>query len=230
MISKILSLLWVLIAIGFLNRCGSTTSSTDLTFKGGGGTLQASNPLQLKVKVYSIYLSTSEFCTSPKQVFNDTSPSYKNVLDHPTLGSASNADGSWNGTYKCIIIKMSDVIKFTPATTDGTCQANTEYTLDVCGSGYSTKDINGNSSNCDSTDNTPYLYLSTASTSEGGTVDDKPWVPPVSGTLTNGFKLQNAFVVSGAKTGTFNVDGSGKVDGSSSQGCDMQPPSFSFKE
>ncbi len=89
----------------------------------GGG-----DPASLKVKVYGVYASTSPQCTNPIQVFLKTTGDYVDLLQNPTLGGGDLPDG----TYECVIIKMSDVIKHTPKVTDSTCVAGTEYTGEVC--------------------------------------------------------------------------------------------------
>src|SRR5436190_21784734 len=82
----------------------------------------------LKLQVYSVMLSTSPLCTNPYTVFNSTSPTEVDFLSAPTLGSGNPPDA----TYNCVIIKMSDIIKFMPSTSGGLCTAGTEYTADVC--------------------------------------------------------------------------------------------------
>ena len=82
----------------------------------------------LKLQVYSVMLSTSPQCTSPVTVFSSATPTEVDFLATPTLGSGNPPDG----TYHCVIIKMSDLIKFTPSTTAGLCSASVQYTADVC--------------------------------------------------------------------------------------------------
>ena len=67
----------------------------------------------LKLQVYSVMLSTSPQCTSPVTVFSSATATEVDFLASPTLGSGNPPDA----TYNCVIIKMSDLIKFTPAST-----------------------------------------------------------------------------------------------------------------
>ena len=83
----------------------------------------------LKLQVYSVMLSTSAQCTSPVTVFSSATATEVDFLTAPTLGSGNPPDG----TYQCVIIKMSDLIKFTPSATAGLCTAGTQDTADVCG-------------------------------------------------------------------------------------------------
>ena len=73
----------------------------------------------LKLQVYSVMLSTSAQCTSPVAVFSSATPTEVDFLATPTLGSGNPPDAAYN----CVIIKMSDLIKFTPSSTAGLCTA-----------------------------------------------------------------------------------------------------------
>ena len=159
----------------------------------------AVDPTEVLISVYSIGLSTNADCSSPTIVLNNGStPVEYNFTSTPQLGSAAVA----NGTYNCMIIKMSDIIKFRPATTSGTCTAGTQYTIDVCraGSGtYTPLTISGTTGTygtagtaCTGSTGTPAndqvtLFLSTQSTNTtgggGGSCFDRPATAG-----TNGFK------------------------------------------
>ncbi len=82
----------------------------------------------LKLQVYGVMLSTSPLCTNPVTVFSSATPTEVDFLLAPTLGSGNPPDA----TYNCVIIKMSDIIKFTPSATSGLCVAGTQYSADVC--------------------------------------------------------------------------------------------------
>ncbi|MEO6895060.1 MAG: hypothetical protein ABI218_00275, partial [Caldimonas sp.] len=69
----------------------------------------------LKLQVYSVMLSASPLCTNPYTVFSNTAPTEVDFLAAPTLGSGNPPDG----TYHCVIIKMSDIIRFTPSASSG---------------------------------------------------------------------------------------------------------------
>ncbi|MBT5855754.1 hypothetical protein HOH87_03865 [bacterium] len=189
--------------------------------------VNGADPAFLKVKVYRFAVSESAFCTDPVVVVNNTDPEYKNVLDSPDFGSGELADG----TYNCVIIEMSDNIKYASTSTTGTCTADEDETSDVCGNNGSEDVINpidGSTTTCDGTENKVWLHLSTASTSTGGGDGVTPWkAPTTSSDATKGFQLSSNLVVSGATIGQFVTDGTGKIDGSGGQ-CEMQPPTFGF--
>jgi hypothetical protein len=186
----------------------------------------------LKLQVYSVMLSTSPLCTSPVSVFSSATPTEVDFLASPPLGSGNPPDG----TYNCVIIKMSDLIKFTPSASAGLCTAGTQYTADVCRSdnGGMTKapDAAGAPTVCTGTDAAPvsdpvYLYLTTnASAGSGG---GNTFIQPTSTASTDGLNLTAPLVIAGNARSKFVVNATGKV-GSDSVSCGMNPPVFGFQK
>ncbi|MCY4643428.1 MAG: hypothetical protein OXB88_02325 [Bacteriovoracales bacterium] len=80
----------------------------------------------LKLKVYRIGFSTNGDCSNP-HVF-DLDGSYLDFVGNPNLGQGQIPPSN----YKCVIIEMSDSIKFTPSSDVGYCDSTVEYTADVC--------------------------------------------------------------------------------------------------
>ena len=185
----------------------------------------------LKLQVYSVMLSTSAQCTSPVTVFSSATATEVDFLAAPTLGSGNPPDG----TYNCVIIKMSDLIKFTPSATSGLCTAGTQYTADVCradnGGMTQAPDAVGAPSACSGTDAAPvsdsvYLYLTTnASAGTGGNT----FMQPTGAASTNGLNLTAPLVIAGAAKSKFIVDARGKV-GDDGVSCGMNPPVFGFQK
>ena len=185
----------------------------------------------LKLQVYSVMLSTSPLCTSPVTVFSSPAATEVDFLATPTLGSGNPPDG----TYHCVIIKMSDLIKFTPSTTAGLCSASVQYTADVCRTDNigttQAPDGVGAASACMGTDAAPvsdavYLYLTTnASAGSGGNT----FMPPTSTSSTNGLNLTAPLVIAGTAKSKFIVNATGKV-GDDGVSCGMNPPVFGFKQ
>ena len=185
----------------------------------------------LKLQVYSVMLSTSPQCTSPVTVFSSATPTEVDFLATPTLGSGNPPDG----TYQCVIIKMSDLIKFTPKTSAGLCTAGTQYTADVCrsdnGGVTQAPDAVGTPSTCTGTDAAPvsnpvYLYLTTnASAGMGGTTFMQPTGP----SSTDGLNLTAPLVIAGSAKSKFIVNATGKV-GDDGISCGMNPPVFGFQK
>jgi hypothetical protein len=185
----------------------------------------------LKLQVYSVMLSTSAQCTNPFTVFSSATATEVDFLAAPTLGSGNPPDA----TYQCVIIKMSDLIKFTPSATAGLCTAGTQYTADVCRSdnGGTTQapDALGAPSVCTGTDAAPvsdtvYLYLTTnPAAGTGGNTFMQPNGPA----STNGLNLTSPLVIAGAAKSKFIVNATGKV-GDDGIGCGMNPPVFGFRK
>jgi hypothetical protein len=166
----------------------------------------------LKLQVYAVMLSTSPLCTSPVTVFSSTTPAEVDFLSNPTLGSGNPADA----TYNCVIIKMSDVIKFTPSTTSGSCTAGTEYVTDVCrtdnGGTTQAPDAVGSPSAGSGTDAAPVTFMQPSTTASN-----------------NGLHLTAPPVIAGTASSKFVVNATGKVAGDYST-CGMNPPVFGFQK
>jgi hypothetical protein len=185
----------------------------------------------LKLQVYSVMLSTSAQCTSPITVFSSATPTEVDFLSTPTLGSGNPPDA----TYNCVIIKMSDLIKFTPSSTSGLCTAGTQYTADVCrsdnGGMTQAPDAVGAPNACTGTDAAPvsdavYLYLTTnASAGTGGNT----FMQPTGTSSTNGLNLTAPLTIAGAAKSKFIVNATGKV-GDDGVSCGMNPPVFGFQK
>ena len=195
----------------------------------------AVDPSSLLVNVYAMAVSASTDCSNPIQVFKNDSATEVDFLANPTLGQGTVPDG----TYKCVMITMSDNLKFKPSAASGTqCVTDTTYTIDVCrsdqgsGSTYDSLDGTtfGSATACSGTDATPTsdkvtLYLTTTSPVSG----DEAFHKPTSATdTTHGLNLASAWVVSGTSSGKFVVDGRGQVQDIGSK-CEMGAPAFSFK-
>lgn len=201
------------------------------------GQANAVNPSEVLITVYSIGISTNADCSDPKIVLGDgVTPVEYNFLNTPSLGSNSIA----GGTYNCVVLKMSDVIKFKPATSTGSCTAGTQYTIDVCraGSGnYTPLTVSGSTGSygtnaaCTGTSTVPVddkvtLFLSTHSTNNGAGAGNTFVQPLTAG--TDGYTLNGAFVVSSGQSGTFIVNFNNKIAGGNPT-CDLDAPVFGFR-
>ena len=194
------------------------------------GPAMALDASSLKLQVYAVMLSTSPQCTNPVTVFSSPTATEVDFLASPTLGSGNPPDA----TYNCVIIKMSDLIKFTPSASSGLCTAGTQYVADVCRSdnGGTTQapDAAGAPNACNGTDAAPvadtvYLYLTTnASAGSGGT-----FMQPTGPTSTNGLNLTAPLVIAGTAQSKFIVNAAGKV-GDDGVSCGMNPPVFGFEK
>lgn len=186
----------------------------------------------LKLQVYSVMLSTSPLCSNPYTVFSSTTPTEVDFLATPTLGSGNPPDGR----YECVIIKMSDIIKFTPKSSEGLCLAGTEYKSDVCrsdnGGMTQAPDAVGAPTACSGTDAGPvadpvYLYLTTNTSAgvKGG--NGNTFMQPADVASANGLNLTAPLLIGGTSRSKFVVNATGKV-GSDGVSCGMDPPVFGF--
>lgn len=181
----------------------------------------------LKLQVYAVMLSTSAQCSNPFTVFSSSTPTEVDFLANPTLGSGNPPDA----TYNCVIIKMSDTLKFKPVANDGAaCTGGVEYSTDVCQTGESSlaPDAVGAPTACTSGHaDVVYLYLSTARIGTGG---GNAFLQPLAPNSTNyGVNLAAPLVIAGTASSKFVVNAAGKVDGSGGS-CGMNPPLFGFQK
>jgi hypothetical protein len=203
------------------------SSSAMADGQSSGPTLDASS---LKLQVYSVMLSTSALCSNPYTVFSSALPTEVDFLSAPTLGSGNPPDA----TYNCVIIKMSDIIKFTPSSTSGLCTAGTEYVADVCrtdNNGTTQAPDSSTRTACTGTDAAPhsdpvYMYLTTNSSAGTG---GEAFLQPTDVNSTYGLHLTAPLVIAGKAKSKFIVDATGKV-GSDSVSCGMNPPIFGFQK
>ena len=194
----------------------------------------ALDPGQMLVQVYAVAVSANSNCTNPSILFYSGIPTDVDFMKNPNLGGGSVADG----TYPCVIISMSDQIRFSSSTTSGSCTAGAVHTVDICQAGSTSAVLNGDgtfgtSIQCSGTSLAPQqnivtLFLTTASTTTSlGLIGLATafQLPGVNGGL--GVNLAAPFVVSGSTAGTFAVNGTGHVDGSGTV-CTMAFPTFGF--
>ena len=190
------------------------------------------SPEYLKIKIYRFAVSTSEYCTNPQVVFENAAPEYEDVLIGPTFGAGTLR----NGTYKCVMLEMSDAIKFAPDqnSDSGACLMGQELTLNVCNGSEETKNIEGEVSNCTVGEDKVTLYLSTASVINlDPNSGEDAFRPTAADNLNRGINLGEALKVAGRTSGKFVVNGQGKVRDYLNWGqreCELMPPAFSISK
>lgn len=187
----------------------------------------AVDPSSVKMKIYGVSVSTSADCSNPVSIFSSDTGTEFDMVKNPTLGEGDVADG----TYECVMITMSDLVKATPATSDGVnCVADTEISGYVCQSSESYNLLSGSefgaTTSCTSGEDKVTLYLHTGTTRTNG---GNAFLRPTSTTdTTHGFQLGSSWVVSGSSTGTFVADFRGKMVSAGGE-CGLNPPLFSFR-
>ncbi len=193
---------------------------------------QTTSASSLKLSVYSVMVSTSPFCTSPITIFNNAAPTLLDFITKPTLGSSGSPTNPPDGTYNCVIIKMSDNIVFTPVAAAGaSCAAGTQYTTDVCTNTSSmTVPNSGVTTACTGTGTVAsadivYMYLTTNANASTGS---NAFLQPANVASTNGIKIANPLVVSGNASSKFIVNTANKV-GTGGGACGINAPVFDFQ-
>ena len=196
------------------------------------GATPGNDPASLKMKIYGVYASTSPQCTNPINVFLKTTGEYVDLLKGPALGGGDLPDG----TYNCVIIKMSDVIKHTPKVTDAACVAGTEYSGEVCragGDGGQATGLDGAPIACtgdgSSTgvgDDTLFMFMTT---DPGASNGNRAFELPLAAGDGKGIKLGAPLVISSTTKAKFVVDASGGVVSGGGE-CGINPPKFRFEK
>jgi hypothetical protein len=193
----------------------------------------AVDPSKLLVTIYGVAVSTTTDCSNPIVLFDAPAGIETDFLNKPVIGGGDIPDG----TYPCVMINMSDVIRFVPSANEGSdCVAGTTYSIDVCRSDNGcTFDIrngttfsSGNSAhgtNTSPSSDIVTLFLTTNSAAGGSNNFQKP---TSTSDTTRGLPLGSAFVVSGTSAGKFTVNAQGRILSSGGQ-CGMNPPAFSFQ-
>ena len=190
------------------------------------------DPSSLKVKVFGVYASTSPLCTNPIQVFLKTTGEYVDLLKGPALGGGDLPDG----TYECVIIKMSDVIKHTPKDTNAACVAGTEYSGEVCragGGGGLATNLDGTPITCtgDGTsagvgEDTVFMFMTT---DPGASTGGRAFELPLAAGDGKGIKLGAPLVISSVTKAKFVVDATGGVVSGGGE-CGIEAPKFRFEK
>jgi hypothetical protein len=158
----------LLLAGGLLTACSSASSPTagsQLTVIGAAFApppsapslftppVPSGDPAALRIGVYALYISSNADCSSPVLVqdYGATAVT-KDFVANPVLFTGSPADGS----YPCVAIKMSDVIRMEPDSSFGNCVAGTEYAGDIYRAGETDwKDVDLNPITGTGTDSMP---------------------------------------------------------------------------
>lgn len=242
--------LFILIVF-YIGGCGGSapdtkgTSSHTFTLKGSSSQSASSDespmiqaavsPSSVLITIYKAWISASDTCSNPIEVFSNDSGKTFDMTSSPTITTTSVPEG----TYPCVIAQISDQIRYTPSASEGSCASGTEYTRDICredeGSPRQSIDPDGNITTCTGTEtnhieNRLTVYISTLSTNDpasdsGG---ENEFFPPTTSDPSRGIKLSNALVVNSDKTGIFYTDFSNKITGAESE-CDLNPPIFGFR-
>ena len=102
---------------------------------------QSGDPTSYVVGFYRFYLAANADCSSPVLLGSNSSIRSLDLLTNPVLFTVSGTPGS----YECIVMSISDVFSFVPATSFGPCTAGTTYQVDTYYDGETDfVDVDGN--------------------------------------------------------------------------------------
>jgi hypothetical protein len=191
------------------------------------GSLQAGfganvgSPQSVNLKIYEFWVSANADCSGLTRVYNESNPSYQNMVTGPTFGSMTVP----NGTYPCIAWRMSDVVTLVPDYTSdgGQCVQGVTYTRDLFRPGDVSispdgATINGSGAVSSPIEDFMWIYLSTGgnNTTNSGT---KPTEPGLLGSPYIVSANNNAILVTDFTNGIEDTGGS----------CSPETVSFSFR-
>lgn len=200
------------------------------------------NVSAVKIKVYGMWVSTSQTCENPIKVFENVSPNEVNLVSNPQLGGGDIPDGS----YACVMIKISDRIQLEHNAT-GACSGYSIQPIDLFtpdvysvlaqdqssrfqGMFTNSTQIRGDgvlndllveessSFQASAGEDQMFLFLSTGSSSTGRGIYHRP---RLLGDSVFGEKLNAPFVVSGSTAGTLTVGGLSQITDEGAQPCDF---------
>ncbi len=105
-------------------------SATALAATGSALLAQAGvDPSSFSVGFLEMRLSSTTDCSGPYQtVFSRSTPNRLDLMTNPELAST---DAVPAGTYPCVLMRISDLMRFVPNTTEGVCLAGVEVTRDI---------------------------------------------------------------------------------------------------
>ncbi len=103
---------------------------------------ESGDPAALTIGMYALYISAADDCTNPVLVDDyGATAQYKDFVQNPVLFTGNPPAG----VYRCVALKMSDVLRMKPATSFGPCVAGTEYSGDIYREGETDWiDVHGN--------------------------------------------------------------------------------------
>ena len=188
----------------------------------GKGSIDAAS---ITVRIHGFAVSKNKDCSSPVVVFSSSIGVENDLLSSPTYGSGPVDPGS----YECVIIELSKVIKTSAASSSGSCTQGQVFSDVICRDGQGSQLLDGTSVTCSGGDANPQhvaVYVTTVSAGQGG---ERALLPPSSANdVTSGLKLSGPLVVGGDTPVTLSVDPKKFLDGSGSS-CGTSAPGFSVE-
>jgi hypothetical protein len=196
----------------------------------GGQAVAHINGKTMKAKLYKVAFSTSPRCTNPVTVYENDNADYLDFLQNPVFGQRVVPDG----TYSCVIVEISNIIRVIPEKNSATCLASKEVIQNVCLNNQprlAVRSLEGHLSPCDEAEGRVAIYLSTASLkTDPLSPEAEPFLPPIldAGDPGHGIKLPHPIVVKGRATGTLTLSAEGRVN-DDEKVCRIETPAIRFE-
>jgi hypothetical protein len=188
----------------------------------GKGTIDAAS---ITIRIHKFGVAAGKDCKNPTVVFASDAGVESDVLANPTYGAGPIDPG----TYECVIIELSKVIKTSAKSTSGSCAQGQEFPDVICHDGQTSQLMDGTPVTCSGGEaNAQHVtvYATTASAGMGG---DRSLLPPTSATdSTSGLKLTGPLVVAGDTPITLTVDPTQFLDGMG-PACATSAPSLGVR-
>ncbi len=180
------------------------------------------DPSAVGLKIYGAWVSAHADCSEPVAIFSDAAATYRNMVEHPSFGSGAIP----NGTYPCVIFKVSDAIKTTSAfnSTSGHCISGHEYIQDIFRNSEASSCPDGSSvsgvDNAVGAEQHPCVYFAVGGGGEGAFGPGARAIP-----------IASAWTINADSDATFVMDFTNKMIDSGSLGndCGVDPPVMSFR-
>ncbi|NOT08281.1 MAG: hypothetical protein HOP28_08745 [Gemmatimonadales bacterium] len=119
---------------------GTAPAAAAPSFDPGPADAEWGGASSLTIRLYALWISPAADCSGPVLVQqHPAAGTDRDFMQNPVLFQGTPA----NGSYQCVILKMSDVLRMKPSSTFGACAAGMEYSGDIYRSGESDwKDVN----------------------------------------------------------------------------------------
>ncbi len=190
------------------------------------------DPKLVLMKVYSVGVAEGADCANPIKLC-DTPGLEVDFVQAPTLCNGIRVPP---GRYNCVIIEMSDIVKYQvnneAAASVAGCSASETYTLDVCREGSRTQNpVTLGYQNCGGVIGTPsedrvFLYLHTGTNNPSSEMSFQK--PTNSADTSKGLPLAEPWVVTSTREGKFYADFREKIT-SVGGSCGCNAPVFGFR-
>ena len=196
-----------------------TQAATPFSAQAAAAAASMGDPSSFTLTFYRFYLAEDADCSSAELLAdNGTGGVAHDLLTNPTLFTVTGDPG----TYNCVVMRISDVLTFTSASSFGPCVSGTTYTTDVYRTGETNwRDVDGapiigSGTDAAPVDNRPDVFFSTSPSAVIARGASSNQVVP----------LGTGAVIPGTNTFVYDVSGAVADEGGS---CRILPGAYEFR-